>query len=44
MTNDFLNSSNGKIDEKEPRYNETSIQRTNFASPLALSYVEVPLC
>ena len=24
MTNDFLNPSNSKIDEKEPRYNETS--------------------
>ena len=43
MTNDFLNSSNNKIGEK-PRYNETSFQRTNFASPLGLSYVEVPLC
>ena len=25
------------------RYNETSVQRTDFASPLALRYVEVPL-
>ena len=25
MTNDFLNPSNSKIDEKEPRYNETSL-------------------
>ena len=25
LTNDFLNPSNGKIYEKEPRYNETSL-------------------
>ena len=25
MTNDFLYPSNSKIDEKEPRYNETSL-------------------
>ena len=43
MTIDFLYSSNSKIDEKEPRYNETSFYRTNFASPLALRYVEVLL-
>ena len=43
LTNDFLYPSNSKIDEKEPRYNETSLYRTNFASPLALRYVEVPL-
>ena len=43
MTNDYLCPSNSKIDEEEPRYNETSFQRTNFASPLALRYVEVPL-
>ena len=43
MTNDFLYPRNSKIDEKEPRYNETSSWRTNFASPLALRYVEVPL-
>ena len=30
--------------KKTPRYNETSLQRTNFASPLvALRYIEVPL-
>ena len=28
MTNDFLYPSNSKIDEKEPRYNETSLKRT----------------
>ena len=43
MTNDFLYHSNSKIDEKEPQYNETSSKRTNFASPLALRYVEGPL-
>ena len=43
MTIDFLYPSNSKIDEKEPRYKETSFYRTNFASPLALRYVEVPL-
>ena len=30
-------------EKKNPRYNETSLQRTNFASPLALRYIEVPL-
>ena len=39
----FFTPSNRKIDETEPRYNETSLQRTNLASPLALRYVEVPL-
>ena len=43
MTNDFLYSCNSKMDEKEPRYNETWLYRTNFASPLALLFVEVPL-
>ena len=43
MTSDFLYSSNCKIYEKEPRNNETSLYRTNFASPLALRYLEVPL-
>ena len=43
MTNDFLYPNNSKIDEKEPRYNKTSLKRTNFASPLALRYVEVSL-
>ena len=42
--NDFLYPSNSKIYEKEPRYNKTSVWRTNFASPLALHYIEVPLC
>ena len=40
--NDFLYPSNSKIYEKEPRYNKTSVWRTNFASPLALHYIEVP--
>jgi len=36
ITNDFLPHSTTKIYEKEPRYNETSLWRTNSASPLAL--------
>ena len=28
---------------KEPKYNKTSLQQTNFASPLALCNSEVPL-
>ena len=28
---------------KEPGYNETSLWRTDFASPLALGYIEAPL-
>ena len=28
---------------KEPRYHDTLILRTNFASPLALRYIEIPL-
>ena len=43
ITNDFLYPSNSKIYENEPRYNETSLLRTNFASSLALRYIEVPL-
>ena len=43
ITNDFLYPSNSKICGKEPRCNETSVQRTNFASPLALRFFEVPL-
>ena len=41
--NNFLYLNYGKIYEKEPRYNETSLKQTNFASPLALYYIEVPL-
>ena len=41
--NDFLYTRNSKIYEKEPQYNETSLLSTNFASPLALGYIEVPL-
>ena len=37
MTDDFLYPSNSKRDEKEPRYNETSLKGTNFASPLVRS-------
>ena len=39
ITNDFLYPSNSKIYKKEPRYNETSVQRTNFASPLVYIFV-----
>ena len=35
ITNNFLYTSNNEIYEKEPRYNETSLKRTNFASSLA---------
>ena len=31
-TNDFLCTINSKIYEKEPRYNKTSLERTNFAT------------
>ena len=41
MTNNFRDPSNSKIYEREPRYNEASIQRTNFASPLVLRYIKV---
>ena len=41
ITNNFLYPSNSKIMYKsETQYNETSMQRTNFVSPLALHYNE----
>ena len=43
ITNDFLYPSNSKIYGKEPRCNESSLQRTHVASLLALRYIEVPL-
>ena len=43
ITNDFLYPSNSKIYGEEPWYNETLLQLTNFASPLALCYIKVPL-
>ena len=43
MTNDFLYPINSKIYEKEPRSKETSLQRTNFAIPMAIPYIEVSL-
>ena len=43
ITNDFLYPCDDKICEKEPRDNETSLYRTNFANPLAPRYTEVPL-
>ena len=39
----FTLNCDGKICEKEPRDNETSLYRTNFANPLAPRYTEVPL-
>ena len=38
-TNDNQRSSNAKKCGKEPRYNETSLQRTYSASPTALPFV-----
>ena len=38
MTNDFLYSSNSKLYEKQPWYNETSLKRANVASPLAIPH------
>ena len=43
ITNDFLCSSDSKTYGKETLYKETSLWKTNFASPLALYYIEVPL-
>ena len=40
---DFLYPSDNKIYGKVPRYNETLLQRTRVASPLALFYIEDPL-
>ena len=41
LTNDILRPSNGKVYGKEPRYDETSAQRTHFVSTLALRYIDV---
>ena len=46
ITNDFLDPSSSKdsqIYEKEPRCIETSLWRTDFASPLSLHYIELSL-
>ena len=43
IKNYSLYLSNSRIYEKEPRYKETSLSRSQFASPLALHYIEVPL-
>ena len=40
---DFLYPSDNKIYGKVPRYNETLLQRTRVACPLALFYIEDPL-
>ena len=43
ITNYFLYLSNSKIYEKQPRYNETLLWPTKYASHLTLRYIEVPL-
>jgi len=43
ITNDIPQPGESKMYGKEPLYNETSLQRTYFASPLAFRYIEVPL-
>ena len=43
ITISILCSSYSKIYEKEPRYNEPSIKRTNLAGPQRLCNIEVPL-
>ena len=44
ITNDFLYPSDSKIYDRVPRYNETSLWRTDFSSrSLSLRYIEVPL-
>ena len=43
ITNSFLCPNNNKMYGKEPQYSKTSLARTNFPSPLALCYIEVPL-
>ena len=43
ITNNFLGPNNSKICGKEPRYDESSLQRTYFATSMVLPYIEVPL-
>lgn len=43
ITNDIFCPSSSKIHKKETRFNESSLQRTEFSSPLAFRYVVVPL-
>ena len=43
ITKDIPRPSKSKMYGKEPRFNKTSLQRTYFASALALRYMEVPL-
>ena len=40
ITNNFLYPSNSEMYKSETQYNETSLQGTNFVSPLALHYIE----
>ena len=44
IMNDISCLTNSRICGKEPQYNETSLLRTYFVGPLALCYIEVPLC
>ena len=44
ITKDFFYPRNSKIYGREPGYNQTSLKRANnFASPLALCYINLPL-
>ena len=44
ITKDFLYPRNSKIYGREPGYNQTSLKRANnFASPLVLCYINLPL-
>ena len=43
ITNDFLYLSNSKIYERQPRYHETLLWPTKYASHLTLRYIEVQL-
>jgi len=43
ITNNILSPSKSQIYGKEPQYNKTLLQQTNFACSLALRYIEVQL-
>ena len=43
ITNDIFCSSNSKIYQKEPGDNKTLLWWTDFVSPLALRYLQIPL-
>ena len=40
----FFAPNNSKIKGREAQFNKTSIYRRYIASPMALCYIEVPLC